>query len=1753
VSIALGGRRAAGTIGSVVRRPLAATLASLLAFAPGTPAVAHAARGPEPAGSSRRSSAALPPEPVVLSPGVGNALKRVPAREPATAVVRQAYDSLPLLFVENRGQLDPRIRFYEQTRDHVALFAAEGVWLSLLSHTDSGRRTSQTVRISAVGGNATPEIVPEMLQEARVNSFHGDDPEQWRADLPTYAAVRYAEVFPGVDLRFYGRGRDLEYDVIVRAGADPSAVRLGLRGIAGLSLTDDGRLRMALPDGRELLQKAPYLYQEIDGRKVAVDGRFDIQGTSPGGPRDETFVYGFEVGDYDRRHDLVIDPTLYYSSYLGGAGNDSGLSINVRPGGTLFVVGSTLSANFDTKLPFDATANGSTDAFVSKFNVRASGAASLVWSTYLGGASPDRATGVEVNAAGEIVVTGTTESAAFPTTAGAYDTSYNGGPGDVFVTKLNAAGSALTYSSYVGGTGADDQRDMALDSAGRVYLTGRTTTAGGPGGGDAYAVKFNPAGGGAADLVWYFFLGGTGNDEGNGIEVTPGGIAYVTGMTDSTDFPITAGAFDNSNNGGAANPDAFLTVMNAAGTAPTYSTFLGRNGSTIGRSVTIDQNGNAYIAGETSSNNFPATAGAFDTSQNGGLDAFVAKFNPAAAGAASLVYATLLGGAADDAALGIAYDGAGGACVTGYTVSANFPLVNALQGTNGGGRDVFITHLNSTGTALRFSTYVGGTADDTANGVDMVSNLCCITGVTASANYDVTGTPFQAGNDGGTDVCLTCISQLTTAVELMSFEAAARDGAAELSWQTGSELNNLGFHVYRSLAADGPYERITSAVIPGLGSSPAGASYRYVDGGLLNGTTYYYKLEDIETTGVTRRHGPVWVVPLPGPPAAGGGDAGTSSTTRVAYGRPAAPSLRVLERTEQHAVLELVTTGFYAVRQPDGTVVLDVPGLEQALDAGLPALPVRHALVDAVVGRRVRLADVTARRVVSYAGLVPALAGTPQMVGDGPDVVRADLRRGGSALGLGPGVFPASAARLVGTAFQGELKKALVDLWPLRWNASTRRVELARRLLVRLEFTGREAGEVARGGLTRGRRLPRRGGEDTLLASLVARARGLYAVRFEDLFPAGGRRVPVGQLRLSRQGEPVPFHLEGADAYFVPGSVLYFFSEGASLNPYGTEAVYELGLSRNGGVAMPLASAFPSGDALSAAWALGRWQQDKTFQPGLLEAPDVWLWESFTAPATKTHTFDLPALVTTSEPSRLDVFLQGGSDDPVETDHHVRLRVNGTDVGETTWDGMAANAVSVPVAAGLLAETGNVLAVESVGDAGAAYSLSFLDRFAVAYPRSLAAAAGAFEGGFSRGGTAEVSGLPPDSLLLDVTSPTAPVWLFAASPTASGIAFRAEADRRYLALSRPSLLSPEVRLPLRSTLRSTTNRADYLLVAPRALLSAAQPLLDLRASQGLAVKAAALDEVFQEFGHGETTPHAIREFIAYGYHFWQAPSPRYVVLLGDASYDYKNAVGGGAANVLPALLVKTSFLWTASDPALAAVNGEDAMPDLALGRLPAANLAEAQAMVDKIVAFETGGFTLADGPAVLVADDPDPAGDFEASAEQAETLLAPAHTVQKVFVSELGAATRPAIAAAFDGGASLVSYLGHGGIAVWASENVFNNQDVASLAPQARQPLVITMDCLSGYFHFPPLNALAEELLKAPDKGAIASFAPSGLSLHEPAEVFHRALLQQLTSAAHERLGEAVFAAQVDYAASGAFPELLSIYNLLGDPALKIR
>jgi hypothetical protein len=746
-------------------------------------------------------------------------------------------------------------------------------------------------------------------------------------------------------------------------------------------------------------------------------------------------------------------------------------------------------------------------------------------------------------------------------------------------------------------------------------------------------------------------------------------------------------------------------------------------------------------------------------------------------------------------------------------------------------------------------------------------------------------------------------------------------------------------------------------------------------------------------------------------------------------------------------------------------------------------------------------------------------------------------------------VFPAATAELLGTAFQGERKNAELLFSPLRWDGSG--LVLSRRVVVRLEFTGRAARETSLGG-SRGRLRVDRGSLRTgIVAQLVVRERGLYRVSYEEIFGAGvgrdRRRIPVSSLRLSRQGESVAFHVEPASLGFGPGSWLYFLSEGASLNAYG-DAVYELEAGATDGVRMIVEAAAPvSGTATRYVREVTR-EENVYYQAGLLDAPDLWLWDVVVSPGSRSYAFTVSGLVA-GDGGRVSVDLQGASDFEEVLDHHVRVRVNGQYVGETAWDAKLPKAVDLELEPGVLREGTNTLEIEDVGDTGAQYSMLFLDRFRVSYPRRLEAIGGTLEGGFEEDGLADVAGLGASSVVLDTTTGV-PRWVIGARPSATGLSLSVVSGRRYLATS--TFFHPETRPTRGSALRTTTNRADYLLIAPEAFLAAAQPLLALRESQGLATKAVALEDVYAQFGHGEAGPEGIKEFLEYAYHAWAQPSFRYVVLLGDASYDPKDYLGTGVRDWLPGFPVRTSYLWTVSDPTYASVNGDDSIPDIAIGRLPAANVDEASRLVQKVVGYENGGRRL-DGPAVLVADDGDIGGDFEADAEEIASGVLAGRNLKRIYYSQQGANTRRKIEGAFDDGASLLSYVGHGATTVWASENIFNRGDVKDLAPQNQQPFLLTMNCLNGFFHFPPLNSLAEELLKAEGKGVVGAFSPSGLSVNQAARVLHVMVLDELVSGRHARIGDAILAAQARYAGSGALPELLSIYQLLGDPALSIR
>ncbi|MGH9388568.1 MAG: hypothetical protein ACRD1Z_03065, partial [Vicinamibacteria bacterium] len=477
--------------------------------------------------------------------------------------------------------------------------------------------------------------------------------------------------------------------------------------------------------------------------------------------------------------------------------------------------------------------------------------------------------------------------------------------------------------------------------------------------------------------------------------------------------------------------------------------------------------------------------------------------------------------------------------------------------------------------------------------------------------------------------------------------------------------------------------------------SPEGARYTYRDSGVTNGVTYYYKLEDIETTGESEIHGPVAAVPSAGASLQTPALEEQTGPALVTFGDPSANSFRILERGPAHVLLELVTSGFYGEPLEDGTVRLSIPGFEPTSRAGSPSVPVQRPWVDAVAGRRVEISSVRAESLEAIRGLTPSGAEVPEIVASWRGTAHASARtRRAWNRGTGPDrPYPEEVARVLGAGFQSDVKKAHLELAPLRWDGANQTLLLARRLLVRLGFRGREAEEIAARSQG-GRRYPAGLRHETkgVLVRFATTERGLHEVQFEDL-PRNRRPVPASALRLSRQGKSVAFHLEPDPARFAPGSRLYFLSDGARANPYGREALYELELA-SGGTSMPVSPAFPSGGAILSYRREIEREENRFYQAGLLDAPDLWLWDVLYAPVTKSYTFEVANLANDTERSRLSVWLQGASDFEADPDHHLRAYVNGSLVDEIQWDGKEPRGIVVELLPGILQEGENSLELE---------------------------------------------------------------------------------------------------------------------------------------------------------------------------------------------------------------------------------------------------------------------------------------------------------------------------------------------------------------------------------------------------------------------------------------------------------------------------
>ncbi len=625
-------------------------------------------------------------------------------------------------FTENRGQSgNPDVRFVYSRSDYSVGFVESGYLIRVVGKENS----TSLVKVRFEGANS---VLPSGTdqQPHKTNYLTGNDPSEWTTGVPSYGKVVYDNLYDGIDLVFYTTDEGVKYDFVITPGSGSSAaptpaappdIRFSYEGVDGLSIDDSGSIHITTSSG-ELLEEAPFSYQDKESGRVEVPSSYNIDGNS----------VTFDIGEYDSSLPLIIDP-LIYSTYLGGSGSETSFAMALDDDGNAYITGQVYSEDFPTSDgAHDNSHNGDKDIFVSKLN---SDGTQLIYSTFIGGEGPDEGLGIAVDDDGYAYITGRSESVDFPTTTGAYDETHNG-DSDVIVLKLDPDGSDLVYSSYVGG--------------------------------DMYDVGYA------------------------GVAIDDDGNAYVAGHTNSPNFPTTPGAYDRSYY--AAGWDGFSFKMNPDGSDLVYSTYFGGYDYEGARSIAIDSSGNAYLTGDTTSDDYPTTAGAYDESYNGGRDGFILELN---SDGSDLIFSTYLGGTDDDLPNDMVLADDGSIWIVGYTVSDDYPVTDNTYDPDMDERDFILSSLSGDGSDLEYSTFAGGSAQDEGWTLAVLDNIAYVAGRAYSDDFPVTGHALQKENHGGLDAVIFRLDIDNPGEEQMTYATYLGGSENEASWEL--ELRGTDIHI----------------------------------------------------------------------------------------------------------------------------------------------------------------------------------------------------------------------------------------------------------------------------------------------------------------------------------------------------------------------------------------------------------------------------------------------------------------------------------------------------------------------------------------------------------------------------------------------------------------------------------------------------------------------------------------------------------------------------------------------------------------------------------------------------------------------------------------------------------------------------------------------------------------------------------------------------------------------------------------------
>ena|GEM_PF-971865 len=1310
------------------------------------------------------------------------------------------------------------------------------------------------------------------------------------------------------------------------------------------------------------------------------------------------------------------------------------------------------------------------------------------------------------------------------------------------------------YSTYLGGNGTEYCMGIAADSSGIVYVTGYTLstdfpilnqymTDPGDSNQDGFVTKLDTTQSGTSSLLYSTYLGGSDRDRGYGIAADSSGIVYVTGYTLSTDFPILNQYMTDP---GDSLRDGFVTKLDTTRSGASsllYSTYLGGNGNDDCSGVAVDSSGNTYVTGSTSSTDFPILNQYMGDPGDSLRDAFVTKIDTTQSGTSSLLYSTYLGGSNLEGSEGIAVDSSGNAYVTGYTWSTDFPILNQYMGDPGDSTgDAFVTKIDTTqsGTSsLLYSTYLGGVGYEIGHSIDCDSiGNAYVTGNTESTDFP-TLNQYMTDPDGSlTDVFVTKIDTTQSGTSSLLYSTYLGGGNNDYgrgiagdsignAYVTGS-TSSTDFPILNQFMGD-PGDSTGDSFVTKIDTTQSGASsliYSTYLGGTGQDVGYGIAINDIF----------VYV---------GGTTNSTDFPTAKQY------------QTDQTGVDAFITKLY----DSSDTLAM-ISDFEVILDGGQAVIQWETSSENGTIGFhlfRKGKDDKTYQRVnrSMLVGLLTSPQGGVYRVvdpqassGETYQYKLVEIESKGFTRTPGPFEVTVGNVGNVGKTDIGykdvrylRRKKPGKTLKPMRGSYAKDRRRMTANKKARLTAMKEERKrfKFSRIGRVKG------------TGKIAIKQNGLYLLRAVDISNVLGlhphqvdQMIMQQKLRLTNKGKNVTWLPARANAG------IYFYGEGIDSLFTDTNIYW---LEKDKGHLMDAANGgYPPATSGQTFMDHLHIEKDLCTLTALFDNPqdDYWLWDYIiSGDLSKQFSFFLHGVSPAGNPS-LTVNLKGAT----ATSHHVKVKLNGTEIGESSWQGTESHHFTISFDQSLLHDGENSFELQGTLSGGATYSIFYVDSFDLKYGRYYRALNNRL---FCRGdnhSTVTVEGFASRNIMVfDVANPFTPKLVSGTTiDQQNRVSFvPASSETRYLVVEESGISLPySIIADSPSRLKKNNHSADYIVIVPGGFEEAAGELINLRQWSGLDGMVVCLEDIYDEFNHGLASPWAIKEFLSYAYNKWNGKNLKYVVLAGEGTFDYKDNLGYGE-NLIPPIMVSTPQGLFAADNQYGDVSGGDGIPDIAVGRLPVATEEEFRSYIKKLSDYEdgSGGWT---DRVILVADNRDWGGDFPSDSDRLSQLIS-GYNIEKIYLphfSDINEA-RETLFQSINLGAALINYVGHAGLNSFTQEGLFEMEDVNDLQNENRLPVLTAMTCVTGRFSLPGLDTLSEALILKENGGVIAVWGPTGASSNFLACNLAEEFFNNIFQSDKKTLGRAVLQAIRNFTDKGGPLFMVNIYNLLGDPALEMK